>query len=78
VAAHGGGGVAGCWQEQMMASLGEGFEQKFKGLVGFIKIIYEPGFIVYVTSFQLAQKSSHLVMFWLPKMPSKVTKKISL
>jgi len=43
--------------------------------LGEIKIKHGPEFIVDIASFQLIQKSSNLVMFWLPKMPLKVTKK---
>jgi len=46
---------------------GRGFECLMKTLMSSIKTNFELGFIVDITSFQLAQKSSNLVIFWLPK-----------
>jgi len=46
---------------------GRGFECLIKTLMSSIKTKLELGFIVDIASFQLAQKSSNLVMFWLPK-----------
>ena len=53
---------------------GRGFECLNKTLTSLIKTKLELGFIVDIASFQLTEKSSNLVMFWLPKTPSNFTK----
>ena len=50
-----------------VADRGRDFGCLFETLAGSIKTKHELGFIVDIASFQLTQKSSNLVMFWLPK-----------
>ena len=50
-----------------VADRGRGFELIFGSLLDSIKIKHGPDFIVNIVSFQLIQKFSNLVMFWLPK-----------
>ena len=49
------------------ANRGRGFGCLSETLVDSIKTKLELGFIVDIASFQLAQKSSNFVMFWLSK-----------
>ena len=49
------------------ADCGRGFECLFKTLTDLVKTKLDLGFIVDIARLQLTQKSSNLVMFWLPK-----------
>jgi len=42
-----------------------GYGAIFRSLASSIKTIHKLGFLIYIVSFQLAQKLGNLVMFWL-------------
>ena len=51
---------------------GRGFGAIFRSLVGSIKTIHKLVFVVYIARFQLTQKSSNLMKFWLSKKALKL------
>ena len=48
------------------------FRANFGSLAGSIKTIHELEFVTEIASFQLAHKSSNLMMFRLPRIPQKL------
>jgi len=50
----------------------------FEWLFDLIEMKYELGFIIGIASFQLAQKSSNLMVFWLLINPLKLYQKSTL
>jgi len=54
--------------------VGKGLGEILRAFLARFGTKHELGFLVNIASFQLVQKSSNLVMFWLPKVPSNFTK----
>ena len=62
---------------QCQVDHGGRFERVFEALSGLVETKHELNFIYDIASFQFTQKSSNLIMFWLPNKPPKSHNRIN-